>query len=94
MIENAIQEASKPREIVAEASGMTFEFAQIWESSGTADNGNEPEEDTDFWAKMMEQAQEERERLAAQEVAESGRGAKRKAKAAVVRLPIKALILN
>lgn len=83
MIENAIKEASKPREEVTEASGLTFEFAQIWESSGPATNENEPEVDMDFWAKKMELAQKERERVAAQEVAESGRGVKRKARAAV-----------
>jgi chromodomain-helicase-DNA-binding protein 4 len=84
MIENAIQEASKPKETVTEASGLTFEFAQIWESSNPAEEGNELEVDSDFWAKMIAQAQEEKEKMAAQEVAESGRGAKRRAKAAVV----------
>jgi chromodomain-helicase-DNA-binding protein 4 len=84
MIGNAIQEASKPKETVTESSGLTFEFAQIWESSKQAEEGNELEVDTDFWAKMIAQAQEEKERTAAQEVAESGRGAKRRAKAAVV----------
>jgi hypothetical protein len=84
MIENAIQEASKPKETIAESSVLTFEFAKIWESSNQEEEGNEIEVDTDFWAKMMAQAQEEKERLAAQEVAESGRGAKRRAKAAVV----------
>ena len=83
MIENAIHEASKPKETVAESSGLTFEFAQIWESSNQAEEGKELV-DTDFWAKMIAQAQEEKEKMAAQEVAESGRGAKRRAKAAVV----------
>jgi len=69
---------------VAEASGLTFEFAQIWENSNQAEENNDAEVDTGFWAQMIARAQEEKEQVAAQEAAESGRGAKRRAKAAVV----------
>lgn len=84
LIENAIREASKPKSDIPESSGLSFEFAQIWESSTPMDEGNELEGDGDFWSKMIAKAQEEKEKIAAQEVAKSGRGAQRRAKAAVV----------
>jgi hypothetical protein len=84
LIDNAEQEAAKPRESGSESSGMTFEYAQIWESSNAALNDNEGDMDTDFWSKMIEQAQTEKEKKAAEEAAESGRGAQRRAKTAVV----------
>lgn len=66
---------------------MKFEFAQMWETSNPADE--EGEGDTDFWAKMIAEAQDEKERLAAEEGENMGRGARRRAaKVAAVGLPL------
>lgn len=82
MITNAEEEASKPKAVSEEASAMKFEFAQMWETTTPMEEDGDV--DTDFWAKMISAAQEEKERQAALAEEESGRGAKRKARAAVV----------
>ncbi len=83
LITNAEEEASKPKAATDETSAMKFEFAQMWETTNPVEDSEEA--NADFWAKMIANAQDEKEKLAAQEEEESGRGAKRKAKAVVVR---------
>jgi len=83
LITNAEEEASKPKATSDEASGMKFEFAQMWETTNPVEDSDDV--NADFWAKMIANAQDEKEKLAAREEEESGRGAKRRAKAMVVR---------
>lgn len=86
VIDDAEAEAAKAIDAKTESAGLTFEFAQIWENSNqTGDSGEASGVDVDFWAQMIAKAQEEKEKAAAQEVAATGRGAQRKAKAIVVR---------
>lgn len=85
LIDDAEVEAAKAKDEKTESAGLTFEFAQIWENTNQAgDNEEANDVDVDFWAQMIAKAQEEKEKAAAQEVAASGRGAQRKAKAIVV----------
>jgi hypothetical protein len=86
LIDDAEAEAAKATGAATDPGGLTFEFARIWENSNQAEeNEKDSGVDTDFWAQMIAKAQEEKEKAAAQEVAASGRGALRKAKAIVVR---------
>lgn len=85
LIQEAEIEAAKAKDTKTESTGMTFEFAQIWENSNqTGANEDAGEVDKDFWTQMIAKAQEEKEKAAAQEVAATGRGAQRRAKAIVV----------
>ncbi|KAG8855985.1 hypothetical protein FRB91_001375 [Serendipita sp. 411] len=83
LIEGAEKEAAMRKESTTESSGMTFEFAQIWEKTDPQDEAGNTAIETDFWAQKISQIQSQKEKEAAQEVADSGRGGRRAAKAAV-----------
>lgn len=69
----AVKEASKA------AGGLSFAFAKIWAAENDSLEEVVEEDQTDSWAQTLQKINTEREKEQEKQIAQSGRGARRKA---------------